>query len=82
MCGMIAGGVAAVSTTPLDVVKTRVMLEARVGVTRSHLRRWLIKDHREFDRNTTIAFGPLFPTAAACYRPKRGIQRIVSWMAT
>jgi solute carrier family 25 S-adenosylmethionine transporter 26 len=32
---MIAGGVAAVSTTPLDVVKTRVMLEARVSVAQS-----------------------------------------------
>jgi solute carrier family 25 S-adenosylmethionine transporter 26 len=31
VCGSFAGAVAAVSTTPLDVVKTRVMLEARAA---------------------------------------------------
>jgi solute carrier family 25 S-adenosylmethionine transporter 26 len=31
VCGMIAGGVGAAFTTPLDVVKTRVMLEVKVG---------------------------------------------------
>lgn len=32
VCGMIAGGVSAAITTPLDVVKTRVMLEAKVSL--------------------------------------------------
>lgn len=38
LCGMLAGGVAAACTTPLDVVKTRAMLEVKVRGMRCFVR--------------------------------------------
>ena len=36
VCGSFAGGVAAAATTPLDVLKTRVMLDIRVSLLNPH----------------------------------------------
>lgn len=33
VCGSVAGGIAACATTPLDVLKTRIMLDMKVGDT-------------------------------------------------
>lgn len=33
LCGSVAGGIAAAVTTPLDVLKTRIMLDLRVRLT-------------------------------------------------
>ncbi|RKP34865.1 mitochondrial carrier domain-containing protein [Dimargaris cristalligena] len=33
VCGSITGGIAAAATTPLDVIKTRIMLSSRVGLS-------------------------------------------------
>lgn len=35
VCGSVAGGVAAALTTPLDVLKTRIMLETQVSIITS-----------------------------------------------
>ncbi|KIJ54994.1 hypothetical protein M422DRAFT_58242 [Sphaerobolus stellatus SS14] len=35
ICGCVAGGIAAAATTPLDVLKTRVMLDVRKGAAKS-----------------------------------------------
>lgn len=37
VCGSAAGAVAAAATTPLDVLKTRVMLDLRVCPTNLHI---------------------------------------------
>ena len=37
LCGSAAGGIAAALTTPLDVLKTRVMLDLRVRLTSTYL---------------------------------------------
>ena len=37
LCGSAAGGIAAAITTPLDVLKTRVMLDLRVRLTGTYL---------------------------------------------
>jgi hypothetical protein len=85
VCGSIAGAVAALLTTPLDVVKTRVMLEARV-------RGWpyidpvlTVVDHDlsfDGDSRTTIAVGTVLPSSSSRNRPRGGTHSIVPWRFT
>jgi hypothetical protein len=76
VCGSIAGGVAAAITTPLDVLKTRVMLDMRVGFHPTSLHSDLNPDPLtgRNERETTVA-----ARATQGYLRIRGDARTFRW---